>query len=505
MPSMGTGLAERNAGESGAGWALRTAREHAAEAGVRTRSGMAAGGGVVPPVHAAQVGRWESGATAVTPAIVQRYETVLQLTPGHLQALISQADEVRGTERSVGAPTFGTDRHALMSLAERARSGDPMTGHDWVELAARFERTVDLCIFDDDWTAIVARCVREMDVSAGVEYDLRCEAAAGLAAHWRSAEILPRWVDSALREPGRQVYAETACLLQFCRGPATTDVLFDHLARPTNPSLWRWAAAGLVAHAKRQELPADWPQRVGGHCWQVLSDESAPRAVRLAAGALLHHAGLGQSILMRHRRLADSEFGRVLWTGHTRQPHSSLPTAHQVALRTAALTGVESPDTTFLADLLRSVDTVQAQSLGSVFATLRLSPYADAIADIHLERGRAAIDADDAGAAVDALSIVSMLSSARTAPALVDLLSLRADVAPEVVEALGLAIGNSTAAPSAELDRRVAEFARGHADAPAAVRGLGYALGMRGRTDLLTELETADPRWSETAAWWKAR
>lgn len=491
-------------------WALQTAREFAPDPELRSRAALAEGAGRVAPVHRSQVGRWESGSTAVQYDQVRRYETVLGLPEHQLVCLLDHLHRDLAPARPHSALRIAKDGEIQLwePLLDRALSTDRMRGIDWDLLTAHITAAPNFYLRQSDWRDMVRRCVREMEVATGLEYGLRAEAVARLASHRRSVGVVTELVDTVLGRPDALIYSEMACLLQFSPDPAAPQTLVRHLLQPVNPQAWQWSAAALTTLIRRGRTGEHLLRTAADSAWQMMRDDSAPPGARLAAAALIRCAeerlgGARPSLSTAGRESGPT--GRVLHNGapaHTDRMRRIE--RHIDAALTQRLDG-RFDGSTVLRDLLHDLNTVERQARGHVLQVLELSPYGQFVADAYLTELPDAIAHGSAEDPHDILAVACALSLPRHVPQLLAELR-RPGVSAQLVNDLGVAIGNSGARTYGE---QIASLARQHIanpgpDSGLVARGLTYALGMAGERNRLRQLrqETADPGWVTALDWW---
>ena len=491
-------------------WALQTAREFAPNPELRSRAALADGVGRAAPVHRSQVGRWESGSTAVQYDQVRRYETVLGLPEHQLVCLLDHLHRDSAPARPHSALRIAKDGEIALwePLLDRALSTDRMRGIYWDLLTAHITAAPNFYLRQSDWRDMVQRCVREMEVATSLEYGLRAEAVARLASHRRSVGVVTELVDTVLGRPDALIYSETACLLQFSPDPAAPHTLVRHLLHPVNPQAWQWSAAALTTLIRRGRAQENLLRTAADSAWQMVQDESAPPGARLAAAALIRCAE--QRLGGDRRSWAATEqpsgpTGRVLHNGAPADTDRMRRIERHIDTALTQRFDSRVDDSTVLRDLLRDLNTVERQARGHVLEVLELSPYGEFVADAYLAELPDAVAHGSAEDPHDILAVACALSRPRHVPLLMAELR-RPGVSAQLINDLGVAIGNSG---SRTYGDEIAALARQHitAGGPESAliaRGLTYALGMAGERDRLRQLrqETTDPGWVTALAWW---
>lgn len=491
-------------------WVLQSARVFAADPELRSRTALADGVGRAAPVHRSQVGRWESGSTAMQYELVRRYETVLGLPEHQLVCLLDHLHRDATPARPHPALRITKDGESELwePLLDRVLSTDRMRGIDWDLLSAHITAAPNFYLRQHDWRDLVQRCVQEMEVATGLEYGLRAEAVARLASHRRSIGTVTELVDDTLGRPDRLIYSETACLLQFSPDPQASQILVGHLREPVNFHAWQWSAAALTTLIRRGQTAEPLLRTAMSSAWHMLREENAPPGVHLAAAALMRAADTMADGRRRPQPAPEHLSGptaRVLHSGSPADDERMRRIRLRIDASLADRLVDGDHDSAVLRDLLADLNTVERQARGHVLAVLELSPYGEYVADAYLAELDDTIGYGAPEEAHDILAVLCALSSPRHVPQL-----LRHLCAPEVsaqlVNDLGVAIGNSGAAGYVE---PIAALARQHIaaagpDSALIARGLTYALGMAGHRDLLAQLrqETTDPGWVVALEWW---
>lgn len=518
-------------------WVLRNARQHAAEPELRTAAGFAAGAGRVPAVHRAQVGRWEGGGVEVTHELVRRYEVVLELPEGQLLRAIDyfSREELPLRTTPTLVPRRPPDFDETLALLERALGTERMSGLDWERLSSNVSRMPHALVRGTDWEQLIERCILEMTVAVGLEFAHRDEAVARLAGHPRSGAIVVSMARRMLADSSTAVYSAVATLLVYASDPSVVPVLLEHAAAPANADSLRavlFVLTMLVPSGRIDPAAAATAARLA---LAVARDGTMPFHVHRAAANLLRSLDLPHRNRLASVLTADDHrhVARILMEG--RALGLDAVAALNRRLLAALFRSLGPVDTrdAVLRDLLDTVlTTTEELARSTALGVLMLSPQGRPVGIAYAaELGRALRRGDDV-VAVECLSILTWLVQPEGLDELTSTM-LDPSTRPEQAMLCGIAVGNCAEPSSpvrAEREAAIARRARalvadpgiaGNADGPVGVggseavrqrlRGLAYALAMRGRFDLLAQLE-ADvhrdhphaPTCHGVLGWWLA-
>jgi hypothetical protein len=480
-------------------WVLRNARIHAADPEVRGASGFAAGAGRAAPVHRSQVGRWESGAVAVTHELVRRYEQVLDLPEGQLLATIEVFARMLAESSTPAAlqQRSEPDPHETLALLERALSTEPMSGLDWDRLSGNLARMPHVLLRERDWEAMFRRCNQETGLSLDLEFAQRYAAAVRFVRHPRTEALVARLAEAGLRDPAEQLYVDIASLLRYASHPAVIDVLVGQLRNPTNDHALRSALLALTSHVQRGRLASHGVIEVVRLALEHLRDTERsfrvrrgaanlirvvdlPGRERLAAGLTVDNQNFAASIIMAGRSLRPGELRDLRVRIRRTLDHWLSPSDREEPVLDAVIAA--------------AIGETNEETNGNALAVLMLSPQGPVVGRAYIEELRAALRDGNDVAAHECLSVLSWLMQ----PEALDLVTEVAcdpggnvDLAYEAATAVGNCIepvGPVREAREARLLARLTDVVREGAraaDAEALLRGHAYALGMRGRYDLL--------------------
>lgn len=512
-------------------WVLRNARVHAADPAVRGASGFAAGGGLAPAVHRAQVGRWESGAVALTYDLVRRYERVAALPEGQLLASIDAC--ARATAPGTDAPILhrrgAPDPEEALVLVERALNAERMTGLDWDHLSRTLARMPHVLLRIRDWESLLRRLNQEIGISLELEFALRYGAAVRLVRHPRSESVVAGIAEDGLRDPDEQVYVDFASVLRYASHPAVVEVLLDQLRSPTNDHALRSALLALTSHVERDRLSPQRVIEVTRLAVEHLRDTTRSFLARRGAANLVRAVDLpgrdrlAAGLTVDHQQFAAS----IIMAGRTRRPEELRDLRLRVRTTLAqTLSPADLEEPILDAVIAAAIGETNEETNGTALALLMLSPQGPVVGRAYVAELVDALSGDNPVAAHECLAVLSWLAQPEALDVLTDIVcdpTADRDLIYEAANALGNCVedaGPARTARDARLLARLTDIVRmstaaGQADS--LIRGFAYALGMRGRYDLLERLlddldsgrlEAASPQVSARACnllgWWRA-
>jgi hypothetical protein len=389
---------------------------------------------------------------------------------------------------------------------ELALSPDRMTGHDWDRLSGNIGRTPGALVRAGDWEHLIRRCIAEVGTSLHLEFALRDEAAARLAGHPRSGPVVARIADEALSNPGGQLYADIAGLVQYTEDPACLAVLVKHLREPVNDDALRATLISMTTLLRSRSVPREVAREVAGLALGHLRDPSRSFRVHRAAANIVRALDLpGRDRLVfgltpAARRFAASIIleGRAL----DRQAHASVSKQVRRALADDVATG--DPTDEVLGGLLATaLGETHEESRSNALAILMISPQGALVGRAYAAELARAQSAGDRVATHECLSVLTWLIQPEDLAVPTEMLcSTRTD--PELAAAVGATVGNCAEPGGPQREARDGRLQTAALDLvrtlPAVsgesglaplryrLRGLAYALGMRGRLDLLEEV-----------------
>lgn len=482
---------------------LRNAREHATDPAVRSASAFADGNGRARPVHRAQVGRWERGAVGLTHDLVRRYETVLGLPDGQLLTVIDIFSRARHPVRTAAtlSPDGEPDVDLTLGLVESALGDDRLTGRDWDRMSDNIGRMPHVILRAEDWAALVQRCLREADVSIGLDWAMRTEAMARLAGHPRSGSAVARLVTDLMGDPTVQLYTETVGLLQFTSHPEAIEVLLGQLREPTSDHTLRAALIALTAQVRggqldeaatleaarlalallRERDPSLRIQRCIANLLATLDERTRHQ---LAQGLSTENHKVAASVLL-HGRALSADAGRSL----QRRVRNDLVDSLHDSLHDSM---TDEPVLERLLD--EALGFANEENRGNALAVLMLSPQGRAVGRAVGRELTEALRAGDEVAAHECLAILSYLGQPEDLDT-VTAIAVHPGAPPDRALEAAVVVGNCPDVDEASglvrverIRARVAELVAGRAPAEPTLRGLTYVLGMRGRFDVIAEL-----------------
>lgn len=482
-------------------WVLRNARTHALNPRLRSASGFAQGGGVVPAVHRAQVGRWENGSVDATYELVRRYEMVLGLPEGQLLCAIDCFARTRIPVRTTArlSPRGTPDVDETLSLLERALAPTPMTGLCWDRLSDNLGRMPQALVRSTDWEHLFVRCTREMAVSLGLAFTQRDEAVDRLAGHPRSGPVLAELAANLLNDPDAPLYNDIVGLLQYTTHPAAIEVLLGQLREPTNDHSLRACLIALTTLLRGGQLGApttteaarlaiahlrdgSWSFRVQRGAANLIRALDLPANRQLALGLSAENRAMAASIILDGRAQ-----GATSLNGVKRRIGRSLDQSLS--------SGTADP---VLRSLLRraTVETNE-ETRSNALAILMISPQGRIVGRAYAAELAAAVTAGNRVAWHECLSVLTWLGQPEDLELFTELALTASD--GDLAYEASLVLGNCLDEDldlSAQRESRVSRAAeallRGSlavgAEGETRLRGLAYVLGLRGRFDLLAHL-----------------
>jgi hypothetical protein len=266
---------------------------------------------------ATRISRWESGPHRVPDRIVESYEMLLCLDPGHLRAPILGLRRAYGAGATAGTnPTAFADPAAeLEDSIERAITGTA-DGETWLRLAGALTRVANVYLPQQVWAAVVGPLISELPRSSGTGHLLRREAAAVLVR----SPVAQRHVLLALGEqvmdPAVQVIGPALSLLSEVSGTASSELVLRLLASE-NPVLRHSATSVAVTKAER------------GHFSDAALDQLEAHAVR----GISRHPGAAHALdaieLTAH--LEEAGYQRVLALARDQRTQQALVTTRAMS------------------------------------------------------------------------------------------------------------------------------------------------------------------------------
>ncbi|MBB2986647.1 hypothetical protein [Terracoccus luteus] len=499
-------------------WVVRSARRAARPAVSMAAVGR---GGVDPdgvgyaPHHTSTVKRWEEAASDLTYWNVRRYEFLLGLPHGQLTCAVDHLARWRQPVRqqAVLRPPEARPVAETLELLEKALSTERMTGADWDLLTDDLGRMPHPLVRDRDWEAMLRRLVAECVVNLDVEYLLRDEAAARLAGHPRSGQIVARFVRSVIDDPGSQFFNDTLTLLQFTDEPQALGILAEQLREPANDHALRACLFALTTLARGRRLPPQYLRDVVPSALRLVRDTSLPYRVQRGAANVIRSVAsdvgvqLATALSLEDQRAAAS----ILLSGRAvdRDTLARMKRGVRAHMDAGVADTWDEPELQLLVDT--ALGSTDEHDRGMALSVLMLVPQGHWVGRAQAQQLREALAADDDVAALETLAVLSWLVQSEDAPLLVDLAldpTRPAALAAEAATVLGnitdrdagqavdadrrLALGIFTALRGIPDDtRRLGARTGATPDAVLRVHGFAYALGMRGRFDLMAGIRNS--------------
>jgi hypothetical protein len=499
-------------------WVLRNARLHARDPSLLTAAGLA--GALGEEADRNKVEAWEGGQVPLAHRVVRRYEDALDLPEGQLLRTIDLLTRDVSPIRSLpalDAPIPQDIAPEALPLLEDALQYRPMTGLDWDRLTTLLGSATHVLVRERDWESLLYRLCLEASVSRGLEYAHRREAAARLAGLPRSGQVVIEMAESALKDDDVQLYSDYASLLRYSPDPRGHHVLADVILRPPNGRAL-WASLSTMTTLVRHGMVKDalvrrlLPPAVG-----ILADESVPIRSRRAAASFAERSdGYGSGDRLSLTAAERQQVTDLLEDSGLR-PERQRKTFEDVIRSLADVTPSDATDPVLAALVRTSLGEAHLDTRDTALAVLMLSPQGAGMGAVLGAKLEKALADDDMIRAHMDLSMMSWLVQ----PSSLDVLTaLTTDLSrpPEATNLAGAALGNcdEPAGPArAARDETLAAYARERivlrgTDKGAEVEnswGVGYALGMRGRFDLIAELTRMpecghDRHWSSSLGWW---
>jgi hypothetical protein len=437
--------------------------------------------------------------------VARRYEKVCGLEDGSLVAaidLVYRHDQPVCGHAFLRRPLPEDPIGDAEALLERALGQEPMRRQDWDELSALLGEHPAVVLRRDDWKQLVRRGLHEMEVSAGLEYLQRAEAMARIAGHPRAGRWVVELVGETLADPQAQVYSESAALLQCCGHPDSAAAVLEVVRAPVSVHALRAALFASSMLVRQRRFPRPLLVELAGRALDYCGDAVLPHRVRRAAADVL--LALTPSARRRiaadlHRRPAELNVISVL-LGEGRRPREELRALRQRIRQRIGSLG--SRDLLEEEPLLSLLDYLTVESNherhGHALVLMMLLPFGPTVGCAYAAELAECLDAQEAPRAHDCLDVLRCLATGDEADLLVEVATRDRTVAGEET---GLAVEACWALGNLKFAARHVEFAEeqvagavraaldGSRPAPGVLlEAWAYALGMRGRTDLLGAL-----------------
>lgn len=506
-------------------WVLRNARLHASDPARRSAAGFVRG--LEDSPHRAQVKRWENGQVALTHGLVRRYEDVLELSEGQLLRaidLIAREDTPLMSLPAIPAPISADIVVEAMPLLERALEYEPMTGLDWDRLTTLLGSSPHVLVRKRDWETLIYRLSSETAVTIGLEYAHRWEASARMVSNHRTTDAVIEMIESALTDDDVQLYSDYATLLRFCPDRRGHHVLMDVIKNPPNPRAL-WASLSTTTTLVRHGLlDIGTVTDLLPIVLDIVEDESSPVRARRAAASFAERTDTSRArggrdaspLTPTQRKVVDD-----LLSSSGLEPHQQQAILERTVATLVADTPTDADDQMLSTLISTALREPHLDTRDTALAVLMLSPQGRTLGDVLAADLASAVRHTDVYRATGDLSMLSWLVQPSGLEILTDLTTGKVG-APELAPLAGAALGNCVepvGRPRTARDRLLESCAQGQIHArttcpsdhlPASnAWGVAYALGMRGRFDLIDALLARpgaehDPEWGTSLRWWTA-
>ncbi|HET7326426.1 MAG TPA: hypothetical protein VFJ14_03990, partial [Nocardioidaceae bacterium] len=205
-----------------------------------------------------RLSRWESGSQPVPPRILDAYERLLGLEPGHLTCTAAGLKRAldpsarRGKLLVHRAPQSHTELEEVCATIE---AGDH-TGLDWLRLAAGLEAGRKLSFADERVDFLTRALLPEVARAEQMAHTRRFEASRSLLTHSGCRPAMLRAIGSFVTAAGAQVVEPAVVLLQEVEDSQACALLLRMLSGRRGP-LRRGAAWALAGKLNRNHVGAD--------------------------------------------------------------------------------------------------------------------------------------------------------------------------------------------------------------------------------------------------------
>lgn len=199
-----------------------------------------------------RMSRWESGTHPLTDRILNGYQEVLGLQPGHLTALANRIRSSLDPAASTPLEHSADDQASLDELFERLEKRTH-TGQDWVRLVHRAVERNDLYLPTRVWQHLVPLLVRERSFSADPDQLSREVAASALARSDRYWRFVAESVGKIVTTPGLQFLEPSVMVLAEVDQPQVSQLL-SKMMRGQRGTLRTAAFRAMSLRALRGQL-----------------------------------------------------------------------------------------------------------------------------------------------------------------------------------------------------------------------------------------------------------
>ncbi len=455
-----------------------------------------------------QISRWERAAARVSPAVIGRYEEVLDLPNGTISAVAHTL--YRESLGRLGPPMMGApgDEEHLRRLLHTALGGGVMTGDDWIQLTAGLWSVPILLYPDRLWHELAERLLAELLIAEGTAWLNRCEAINRLLGHRHATRAVIDACVAVVDDRRSQILIEPMALLELCPHPAATRQLLRQIEAPTGSHAARaawWAVAEKVGrgHFTPHELAT-----ITQCAAETLQDNDSHLASRLAAAEAIRQLLPGAPDRLRRaiHELSKNDIaaGHVIRSGTTCGRATADTLAGNLASATLSAMPREVLHRDPTLERLISYALFHPQGSRRVIAAqaIAATPYRPALAAaLARELGRNATLANPTLAATLIQAMIHM-GTAREAP-LLRRLAMDTGLPCPISESAAWAVGHLRRPDDGAFWHTVGQ-ALPNVDRSRA-KALIYSMGTAGRRLELDRLATARQTHAElrtAARWW---
>jgi hypothetical protein len=466
---------------------------HAPDPALSTLRGFATAlnGPSHPGTDASTLSRWERLTARMPATAVARYETLCDLSPGQLAAVLTSLGQ-RPT-RTAADHTTSPARSRMSDLVDRSLGTDELSGLDWLELI-EFLVTSHNLLPTRDWHLLATRLLTEMSVSVGWRYLHRLSALHHLHRHPDASRALVPVITEFVTSQSCQVVADPLALLAANPQPSAQPVLMRLLRQPPDEHHLR---AAMVAWSVRTTATSDdVVRRIAALAAGHLLDPGQPPAVRRAAADLLATCPADSlDTGVRHVRKGlrvDDDLRAIL--NHRALVTPSVNTSVVNTLTEAAQDAIDEDGSAFASLIHQAMYSTNSDAKVTAVNVLAASPFRAHLVTAacqHLAELDSTRQPDDVAALADLVGSLGDVTHRRS------LESVLTAPAPSAVAAAAEGLAHLPGRTDTATWLRVLALHR----RPDIVRAVTYAAGMNQDRTTLWILRS-DARVSQRAAWW---